>query len=125
MLLCMLPWAEDVFESQVLKSRSCQHPSQRILVALRKLCEVNSCSVVVQVLEHDLPQSLLDGVLKVSREFFELPLREKQKFTPSYGRQSVDSEHAVLDWSDLMFHRDLDTDVGWPTQPSVYRYMIR
>lgn len=81
----------------------------------------------VQIVNHEIPQSILDDALGAAREFFEMPSREKQahKMDPSipnasgYGMQSSEAKDEVLDWGDVMFHNNLDR---WPANPATYKY---
>ena len=53
---------------------------------------------VLQVVNHGIPNSLIDGVKRVGKEFFQLPLEEKQKYAvkegdlQGYGQMFVVSE---------------------------------
>jgi isopenicillin N synthase-like dioxygenase len=79
---------------------------------------------------HGIPNSLIDGVKRVGKEFFQLPLEEKQKYSvkpdlQGYGQTFVVSEEQKLDWGDLlgllMFpseYRDLNV---WPVKPTDFR----
>jgi hypothetical protein len=57
-----------------------------------------------------------------------MPSREKQAFkldplTPNasgYGMQSSEAKDKVLDWGDVMFHKNLDR---WPANPTNYKYV--
>ena len=40
---------------------------------------------VLQVMNHGIPNSLIDGVKRVGKEFFQLPLEEKQKYAVKGG----------------------------------------
>lgn len=80
-----------------------------------------------QVVNHGIPNSLIDGVKRVGNEFFQLPLEEKQKYSvkagdlQGYGQTFVVSEDQKRDWGDLLGlimspsdYRDLNV---WPVQP--------
>ena len=86
---------------------------------------------VLQVVNHGIPNSLIDGVKRVGKEFFQLPLEEKQKYAvkegdlQGYGQMFVVSEEQKLDWGDLLsltmspsHLKDLDV---WPVQPIDFR----
>ena len=78
------------------------------------------------VVNHSIPNSLIDGIKRVGKEFFQLPLEEKQKYAvkpgdlEGYGQTFVLSEEQKLDWGDLLglttfpsYYRDLNV---WPLQ---------
>eukprot|EP01018_Ginkgo_biloba_P006791 Gb_19770 [translate_table: standard] len=85
-----------------------------------------------QVVNHGVPQSLMDRMRGVIREFFELPLEEKKQYASNlgsslqgYGQLFVASDDQVLDWADLIFllclpvkARDMNL---WPTKPPDFR----
>lgn len=84
-----------------------------------------------QVVNHGVPNSLLDAVRRAGREFFQLPLEEKHKYAVNprdlqgYGKTFVVSERQKLDWGDLlgliMFpfgYRDLNL---WPVELADFR----
>jgi len=95
---------------------------QFTLAAIFSACRDWGC---FQIVNHDIPQPILDDALRAAREFFAMPASEKQAYkmaleTPSasgYGIQSEESKDKVLDWGDVMFHKSLDT---WPTNPATY-----
>lgn len=83
-------------------------------------------------MNHGIENSLIDAVKRAGKEFFQLPLEEKQKYAinpgdlQGYGKTFVVSEQQKLDWGDalglIMFpssHRDLTV---WPVQPADFRY---
>ena len=82
-------------------------------------------------MNHGLPNSLLDYARRVGKEFFQLPLEEKQKYgvnpgdLQGYGQTFVVSEQQKLDWGDvlglIMFpsgYKDLNV---WPVEPVDFR----
>ncbi|KAG0556234.1 hypothetical protein KC19_11G037200 [Ceratodon purpureus] len=79
-----------------------------------------------QVVNHEIPQSILDDALRSAREFFEMTAKEKQTYkmeleSPNgsgYGIQSLESKDKVLDWGDVMFHKNMDK---WPAKPATYK----
>ncbi|KAM0918494.1 hypothetical protein ACQ4PT_009013 [Festuca glaucescens] len=89
---------------------------------------------------HGIESALLDEMMAVTREFFKLPLEEKQKYTnlagskkeyqlEGYGGDMVLSETQVLDWCDRFYlvvepesRRLLDL---WPTQPPSFRDVLQ
>ena len=83
-----------------------------------------------------MEQSFLGEVMGVAREFFKLPLEEKQKYSnlvngnevriEGYGNDMVVSEKQILDWCDRLYiivepeNRRIYS--LWPTQPPSFRY---
>jgi len=73
---------------------------------------------------------------EVAREFFALPLEEKQKYSVKTERQTLGSqgygskfkslEGKASDWGDQLRHRTLPLSARqyelWPTDPLAYRY---
>uniref|UniRef100_R7W6M9 Protein SRG1 n=1 Tax=Aegilops tauschii TaxID=37682 RepID=R7W6M9_AEGTA len=83
-----------------------------------------------------LPEpSFLGDVMKVTREFYKLPLDEKQKYSnlvdgeeflmEGYGNDIVVSEKQTLDWSDRLYlvvePESRRIYSLWPTQPPSFR----
>ncbi|TVU34684.1 hypothetical protein EJB05_16529 [Eragrostis curvula] len=81
-----------------------------------------------QVVNHGIADELLDEMEKVTREFFMLPLEEKEKYPmepggiQGYGHAFVFSEDQKLDWSNMLA---LGVDPAfirrphlWPTNPA-------
>ncbi|KAF7081200.1 hypothetical protein CFC21_085168 [Triticum aestivum] len=80
----------------------------------------------------------LAEAMKVTREFFNLPLEEKQKYSnivdgeklgmDGYGNDMVVKENQVLDWNDrlnlLVEPESLRTYRLWPTQPPSFRDIL-
>lgn len=87
---------------------------------------------------HGMEQSFLGEVMKVTREFFKLPLEEKQKYSnlvngnevriEGYGNDMVVSEKQILDWCDRLYiivepeNRRIYS--LWPTQPPSFRDIL-
>jgi isopenicillin N synthase-like dioxygenase len=82
--------------------------------------------------------SFLAEVMKLAREFYKLPVEEKQKYSnlvngkefsmEGYGNDMVVSEKQILDWCDRLqliveplFQRVYSM---WPTQPPSFRYIV-
>lgn len=93
-----------------------------------------------QIVNHGIPHSLIDEIKGVAKEFFNLPLQEKQKYVPQegdvqgYGKTFVIAEDQTLDWGDLfalaLMPQSLKNLTLWPTVPtnfrdSVERYAIQ
>ncbi|EFJ13589.1 2-oxoglutarate-iron(II)-dependent oxygenase [Selaginella moellendorffii] len=85
-----------------------------------------------QVVNHDIPISLLERVRKAARQFFHLSHEEKLEFAikpgscEGYGRHFLASD--VLDWVDLLYHQLLPISTrnlsSWPTKPESYRTVL-
>uniref|UniRef100_A0A0A9BFT8 Fe2OG dioxygenase domain-containing protein n=1 Tax=Arundo donax TaxID=35708 RepID=A0A0A9BFT8_ARUDO len=84
-----------------------------------------------QVVNHGVPDKVIDAVKEDLKGFFQLPLAEKRAFAQEpggiegYGQAFVVSEEQKLDWADMYFlstqppeYRDLKF---WPSQPSTFR----
>jgi isopenicillin N synthase-like dioxygenase len=80
----------------------------------------------------------LGEVMKVTRDFFKLPLEEKQKYSnfvdgnefrvEGYGNDMVILEEQTLDWCDR-FYLVVEPEFRriytlWPTQPPSFRYLL-
>lgn len=84
-----------------------------------------------QIVNHGIPHSLMDGIKSVAKEFFNLPLQEKQKYAPQagdvqgYGKTFVVAEDQTLDWGDLLalalMPNTLKNLALWPTVPTNFR----
>ncbi|KAI4982918.1 hypothetical protein ZWY2020_023410 [Hordeum vulgare] len=87
---------------------------------------------------HGMEPSFLAEAMKATREFFNLPLEEKQKYSnivngekmgmDGYGNDMVVKENQVLDWNDrlnlLVEPESLRTYRLWPTQPPSFRDVL-
>lgn len=84
-----------------------------------------------QIVNHGIPHSLIDEIKGVAKEFFNLPLQEKQKYAPQegdvqgYGKTFVVAEDQTLDWGDLLalalMPDSLKNLTLWPTVPTNFR----
>ncbi|CAN6214882.1 unnamed protein product, partial [Urochloa humidicola] len=84
---------------------------------------------------HEIESSLMDDLINASREFFHLPLEEKQKCSnlidgkhfqvEGYGNDPVASKDQTLDWLDRLHLRVEPEDernlVHWPEHPNSFR----
>lgn len=91
-----------------------------------------------QATNHGIPGSFLDEVLNLSREFFHLPLEDKQKFTnlidgkdfrlEGYGNDIVMKNDQIFDWNDRLYlliqPEDQRNLAVWPTTPISFRYNL-
>ncbi|KAA8522958.1 hypothetical protein F0562_009381 [Nyssa sinensis] len=87
-----------------------------------------------QAVNHGMASSLLDEVREVTKQFFALPVEEKQKYSRAaddiegYGNDMVLSEHQTLDWTDRVYllvnpeeQRKLKY---WPENPKTFRDIL-
>ncbi|KAM0899763.1 hypothetical protein ACQ4PT_021108 [Festuca glaucescens] len=101
---------------------------------------VHFCSEFLRAVGHGIEPALLGEMMAVTREFFKLPLEEKQKYTnlvggkkeyqlEGYGGDMVLSETQVLDWCDR-FYLIVEPESRrlhdlWPTQPPSFRDVLQ
>lgn len=84
-------------------------------------------------MNHGIEEGVLDAMEAVTREFFMLPLEEKEKYPMApgtiqgYGHAFVFSEEQKLDWCNMLalgvepaFIRNPKL---WPTKPEKFRYL--
>ncbi|KAL3535925.1 hypothetical protein ACH5RR_004386 [Cinchona calisaya] len=87
-----------------------------------------------QVINHGIEFSLLDELRENGREFFKLPMKEKQKYARAvneiegYGHDMVLYENQTLDWTDRIYlsvnpedNRKLQY---WPENPKTFREVL-
>ena len=84
-----------------------------------------------QVINHGNTSQLLTPAMNVGREFFNMPLEEKQKYAndpityEGYGSRIGVQKGALLDWGDYFFHHFLPlsirNEIKWPSKPKNYR----
>ncbi|GFS41755.1 2-oxoglutarate (2OG) and Fe(II)-dependent oxygenase superfamily protein [Actinidia rufa] len=76
---------------------------------LQKLRSALASCGCFQGINHGLTSSFLDKVHEVAKQFFALPIEEKQIYSRTvediegYGNDSVLSEHQTLDWTDRLY----------------------
>ena len=107
-----------------------------LLVASHKLTtDLNSKSGVVsalQLINHGVPDDVIQGMKANIEAFFGLPAETKQQFAQErgqlegYGQLFVVSEDQKLDWADILYlntqppeHRNRRF---WPDKPDTLRY---
>lgn len=88
-----------------------------------------------QVINHGIDSKLLTTALDVSRQFFSLPLEEKQKHAndpityEGYGSRIGVQKGAIPDWGDYYFHHFMPLTVRneskWPSKPATYRIHMK
>ncbi|XP_034699138.1 protein SRG1-like isoform X2 [Vitis riparia] len=87
-----------------------------------------------QAVGHGLSSSFLDKVREVGKQFFALPVEEKEKYSRAtdgiegYGNDPILSENQVLDWSYRLFLRLQPVDQRklrlWPENPTEFREVL-
>ncbi|XP_052159577.1 protein SRG1-like isoform X1 [Oryza glaberrima] len=90
------------------------------------------------VTNHGIEDALMDNMMNVSREFFQQPLGEKQKYTnlidgkhfqlEGYGNDQVKSDTQILDWLDRLYLKVDPADERnlsvWPKHPESFRDVL-
>nr|QWQ66227.1 Fe(II)/2-oxoglutarate-dependent dioxygenase 3 [Phlegmariurus tetrastichus] len=104
--------------------------------ALQQLASACESWGFFQLSNHGVPNHLIQQTLQLSRQFFELPFEEKQKYvidpdcnTDGYGRVNIkSSENDLLDWGDSFVaeyspasSRNFDK---WPMEPAAFRKVV-
>ena len=84
-----------------------------------------------QLINHGFSPELLMAIHEVSREFFDLPLEEKQKHTNDpltyvgYGSRIGVQKGTILNWGGYFFHHFLPLSIReehkWPSYLEEYR----
>jgi isopenicillin N synthase-like dioxygenase len=87
-----------------------------------------------QVINHGVEESLISELMRVAREFFELPMEERNKFVSEdmmkavrYGTSFNYLRDQVYCWRDFLKHycHPLDKMLPlWPSNPSDYRSVV-
>ncbi|XP_021888370.1 protein SRG1-like [Carica papaya] len=87
-----------------------------------------------QVVNHGVAEDILNSMKKLSTEFFELPIKEKEKYSMplndihGYGHAYVVSDEQLLDWSDalmLLVHPTNYRKIQfWPVKPDGFKEII-
>ncbi|KAG1354758.1 leucoanthocyanidin dioxygenase [Cocos nucifera] len=105
--------------------------------ALRRACveevqRVASEWGVMHIVNHGIPLELIEKVRRVGKEFFDLPIEEKEKYAndqstgkiAGYGSKLANNASGQLEWEDYFFHlifpqEKADMSV-WPKYPADY-----
>ncbi|XAR50521.1 Leucocyanidin oxygenase [Bertholletia excelsa] len=87
-----------------------------------------------QAIGHGISRSFLDKIVEVTREFFELPMEEKKKYSKTvaefegYGADPTPEDGQSLDWSDRLFLDVYPEDCiklkFWPQNPVSFRKIL-
>uniref|UniRef100_A0A5B6YY85 Putative 2-oxoglutarate (2OG) and Fe(II)-dependent oxygenase superfamily protein n=1 Tax=Davidia involucrata TaxID=16924 RepID=A0A5B6YY85_DAVIN len=101
---------------------------------LKKLQSALSTCGCFQAINHGITSSFLDEVQGVAKQFFSLPMEEKQKYSRTvddiegYGNDTVLSEHQTLDWTDRLYlivnPEDKRKLNFWPQKPANFREIL-
>ncbi|KAL6606101.1 hypothetical protein ACP70R_041754 [Stipagrostis hirtigluma subsp. patula] len=94
-----------------------------------------STSSTNDVTNHGVEISLMDCVIAASREFFHLPLEEKQGYgnlkqwqLEGYGNDQIETQDQTLDWCDRLQLRVEPEDernlARWPKHPESFRDLL-
>lgn len=104
-------------------------------VVLEQIREACSGWGGFQIVNHGVPLALMERIRQVAKEFFALPVEEKQKYSATAPTNTVDLFHgygtkalgtkAALDHGDQLRHKSLPVSVRayeqWPTHPAAFR----
>ncbi|XP_076918023.1 flavonol synthase/flavanone 3-hydroxylase-like [Bidens hawaiensis] len=121
-----------VIDISLLISSSKQEDDQ--LTELAKLRSALTTWGCFQAVNHGLDDSYLDNLRQVTKQFFDLPLEEKSKYSrqpgssQGYGNDRTYFENQVQDWCDRLSLRLLPKNQiqlwFWPENPSTFRETI-
>ncbi|KAJ6347529.1 hypothetical protein OIU76_004079 [Salix suchowensis] len=87
---------------------------------------------VMHLVNHGIPDDLIDRVKKAGKAFFDLPIEEKEKYAndqasgnvQGYGSKLANNASGQLEWEDYFFHlifpEDKRDSSVWPKTPSDY-----
>lgn len=85
-----------------------------------------------QAINHGMSTELLDEVRQLAKQFFDLPMEEKLKYSreeaemEGYGNDMVLSNQQILDWTDRLYLTVYPQQSRrfkyWPTNPERFRY---
>lgn len=123
-----VPWMDDLVIDFSLLSSS---ESEAELGKLRFALSQWGC---FQAVNHGLTGTFLDKVQQVQKEFFALPLEDKQTYSRAiddwdgYGNDTVVSENQTLDWSDRLYLTLYPEDQRklkyWPKEPREFGEVV-
>ncbi|KAF7056281.1 hypothetical protein CFC21_063704 [Triticum aestivum] len=84
-----------------------------------------------QLINHNVPDDVVEGMKASLQEFFQLPAETKRRFAQQqgrlegYGQLFVVSEDQKLDWADMLFLYAQPPEIRktklWPDQPATFR----
>ncbi|KAK2991073.1 hypothetical protein RJ640_010075 [Escallonia rubra] len=124
----------DISLFSLLPPSSSAHSPKEAEDELEKLRSALTSWGCFQAIGHGMPIAFLDKVREVTKQFFALPLEEKQKSSrpagsvEGFGGDSVVSEKQVLDWCDRLSLRVYPEDQRklylWPENPKDFREIL-
>ncbi|GAB4832774.1 hypothetical protein Ancab_006790 [Ancistrocladus abbreviatus] len=124
-----LPWMDPLLIDLSLLSSPSSSPAKT--AELDKFKSALTSWGCFQVINHGMTSSFLDNVRQVTKQFFALPLDEKQKCArkiddlDGYGNDTIMSEHQTLDWIDRLYLTVYPEDQRkpnfWPENPPNFR----
>lgn len=135
----IFPSPNEIVEEQVpvidLQGLSCCEGSverEKVLKEVAHACEEWG---FFQIVNHGIPEALMEAMMNVSKAFFDLSVEEKQGYaalpgliTQGYGSKYIGREGATRDWRDYIYlllqpHSIRDYEY-WPTNPSDFRDVV-
>ncbi|XP_062024953.1 protein SRG1-like [Rosa rugosa] len=104
-------------------------------IELNKLRAALSSSGCFQVIGHGISSSFLDKVREAAKQFFDLPVEEKQRYSreiyggrEGYGEDAIVSEKQIRDWSYRLILRVFPEDQRrlnlWPENPNDFGEVV-
>ncbi|KAJ7957698.1 2-oxoglutarate (2OG) and Fe(II)-dependent oxygenase superfamily protein [Quillaja saponaria] len=110
-------------------------PPSETIEELEKLQSGLSSWGCIQVVNHGMTSSFLDQVRQITKQFFELPMEEKKKYSreigdiEGYGNDMILSEHQTLDWTDRLYLTIYPEDHRrfkfWPENPKAFSEVLK
>ncbi|KAM5548046.1 protein SRG1-like [Rosa sericea] len=106
-------------------------PSSFSVEELDKLRSALTTGCCFHVINHGMTPEFLDKVREITKQFFAIPVEEKQKYLrpvddyEGYGNDMVLSEQQTLDWTDRLYLTAYPPDQRrlkfWPENPKSFR----
>ncbi|XP_061991312.1 protein SRG1-like [Rosa rugosa] len=106
-------------------------PSSFSVEELDKLRSALTTGCCFHVINHGMTPEFLDKVREITKQFFAIPVEEKQKYLrpvddyEGYGNDMVLSEQQTLDWTDRLYLTAYPPDQRrlkfWPEKPKSFR----
>ncbi|TQD95812.1 hypothetical protein C1H46_018554 [Malus baccata] len=129
------PLADEIpiIDISLFSPLSAQYSEQAENHELQKLRSALSSAGCFQAIGHGISDSLLDKVREAAKQFFALPVEEKEKYSRAvhggaegYGNDVVVSEKQVLDWSYRLTLRVFPENQRrlhlWPQNPNDFGF---
>ncbi|KAK9697946.1 hypothetical protein RND81_08G071800 [Saponaria officinalis] len=130
----LVPMMDDTVIDLSLLFDDSNSSSSEALLEFGKLQSALSQWGCFQAMNHGMSSTFLDEVREATKQFFNLPLEEKQKYSrgikdyDGYGNDTVVSENQILDWTDRLFLTVYPEDQQklqyWPEKPLAFRKVI-